>query len=90
LQELATTADMPLWPSTVKHLLLQNGTYQPRDIRSGSQRKRESEEREREAGRRTTMKMEMRTQVSRDTEAVGLDEGPVRWSSKPYFSANEQ
>jgi hypothetical protein len=47
LQELATTADMSLWPSAVKHLLLQNGTYQARDIRSGSKRKRESEERDR-------------------------------------------
>jgi hypothetical protein len=46
LQELATTADMSLWPSAVKHLLLQNGTNQARDIRSGSKRKRKSEERD--------------------------------------------
>jgi predicted ATP-dependent serine protease len=52
-------------------------------------RKQEEErirgERERKAERHTTMKMEMRTQVSRDTEAVGLDEGFVRLSYKPYF-----
>jgi hypothetical protein len=44
---------MSLWPSSVKHLLLQNGTYQARDIRSGSKRKREPEEREIEGSSKT-------------------------------------